>query len=148
MRKWNILLCLCAILMLLTACRSASINEFVGLSSTEFFQQVPKEDCFLYAGYTFFLNEQGDSCVVHFEQAGPIDDAKSYSKDTIDRSARAFSEIVPGMTIYEVVEKVGIPTDSRTSGLDSLAFSVEEGVYTVILDMSVYPATVIEVSVE
>lgn len=126
---------------------AVTAEQLIGLTANEFHELFPEVNCFQYTYYTFFRNEQNDHCVVHFnESTFLIDEAKYYNAKTIDKSDRSFNQLTEGMTIYEVVERVGIPTKSRTSGLSTVMIEGENGWYEFVLNLFVTPATITDIT--
>ena len=83
------------------------------------------ENAFMYERFGFYYDEN-DSCIViercwdHFE---PIN-SKSYHIDEV--TSEDFERIEPGMTVYQVVELVGIPFRSGTSGISTTDFQTAD----------------------
>lgn len=77
---------------------------------------------FDYTGYIFFEYKKQNH-IIHFDpMTSVVIDLHSYPTKKIVEND--FKKINVGMPIYEVVELVGLPCDSKTSGLISMNFRI------------------------
>ena len=94
--------------------------------------KVVDPSCFQYLSYVFY-KQYGDWCV-----ARVADDHKTVVKiKTFKAKEVTVSDMLKiktdcSMDIYEVVEMLGLPIDSRTSGMVSMVFSADCGAETTI----------------
>jgi hypothetical protein len=99
-----------------------------GMSRTDYTTTISDEDRFDCLNFSFYKNLFGDSVVVRFSaDFNTVADVQVYSKLGTNTSVKAFSEIETGMSIYDVVSKVGIPNRSTTSGMISMDFVANDG---------------------
>lgn len=109
----------------------------IGMTFEECHNALPKSESFYYGGYVFYTNAWGDYVVARF--AGPYNnrsvvELKHFYKWTTHPTAKAFSKIEPGMSVFDVVALVGLPFGSDTSGVESLNFmDKNSNVYTIYL---------------
>ena len=112
----------------------------------EFLQVVPKDELFSYLGYLFFIDDQGNPCVAFIDEqpgaTGTITEYQSYNRKNIDISSDSFEKITVGMSIYDVVAQVGLPTDTATFGMATLVFPAESGEYVIYWDLTPSPIAV------
>ncbi len=85
--------------------------------------------------YAFIEEKSDQSIVVEFSS----DMQGVVKKEQYDFSSnyfvQDFDRIVPGMSVYEVVELIGMPIGSSTSGMRSLDFSSNDSsIYRVLWD--------------
>ena len=97
---------------------SAEVREGLKSRNIEYFEYSP---CF------FFEDEEGMNVVVRTSVSADslVKEVKRFKK-TIGNSDD-FGQIKEGMTIFEVVEFVGIPIESTTSGMSSVDFLSSDG---------------------
>lgn len=92
-----------------------------------------EDSVFEYCGYAFFIY-QNNSVVVHYN--GDYTEIKEIrSFDIKNVSSSVFAEIVSGMTVFDVVELVGLPFQSTTFGICSMDFkSADEKIFHIVWD--------------
>ena len=128
-------ICIGLILVLLfSSCSIADkISQInVGMTYDEFSALMQDKSVFYY-GLCAFFEYEGKNVVVGFDG----DDRKVIKKevyaDVGTAPASAFEAILPGMTVYEVVQLVGLPFRSATFGLSTLDFLCDNGdIYRVV----------------
>lgn len=125
----------------------AAYGCYEGMDIQEFRDILEDKSYFAIVGYYFFEDENGNHCVAYSEDYKQVNALQVYPASGIDKSDKAFEAIKEGMTVFEVVEKVGVPTCTHTSGMCSLGISGDSHEYSVYIDQSVYPATVSWVSI-
>ena len=123
---------LAAVLLLLPACSNPGKVEsgkvHVGMSYADFKEAIDGKECFQYVGYAFYETENGMIEAAHFDGAyTEVKEVKSFDKAKTNRSTKSFESIREGMTIWEVIEKVGLPYGTETFGMISLAFKANNG---------------------
>lgn len=105
-----------------------SLGVHTGMSRTDYSATIPDEARFDYLNFSFYKNLFGDPVVVRFNSdADVIADIQVYPKLRTNTSMKAFSELEKGMSIYDVVSKVGVPYRSSTSGVISMDFIANDG---------------------
>ena len=105
-----------------------SLGVHTGMSRMDYLATIPDEARFDYLDFSFYKNLFGDPVVVRFNlDADVIADIQVYPKLRTDTSLKAFSELEKGMSIYDVVSKVGVPYRSSTSGMISMDFIANDG---------------------
>lgn len=124
----RIFICIGLILALLcSACSTADkisqIKE--GMTYEEFSAFVQDVSVFRYGKYAFFEYED-KNIVVEFSDKMKVVRKEVYA-DVGEVPESAFEAIQPGMTVYEVVQLVGLPFRSTTFGLSTLDFLCENG---------------------
>lgn len=142
MRK--ILLCIVIVFALLTACNTNyqySAEDFIGKDRDYLNSLVPEDQRFDYQEYSFFEDSKGNPCVVVYGRR-EISDFYTFPKKKVDTSKATFEKIQKGMTIYEVVELVGIPHRTATSGFSTMVFQGDDGEYVIYFYASKIPCTV------
>lgn len=141
MKRKIILLCVILVLsMLFASCSSCSScngkeNDFpepsdevkVGMKYNDARKTVENKDGFFQlGGYLFYVDENGNNTVIELdENFQEVKSVKAFY--TVKSNKKAFSEITEGMEVCEVVEKVGIPFRSVTSGLRTSDFKATDG---------------------
>ena len=101
----------------------------VGMSQSDYRFIVPEGNRFDYNNYSFTQLDDSSYTMVRFDNKSfdVIDELHTISIDSLDCSHESFAGITKGMTILEVVSKVGIPQASTTFGLESTLFIAEDG---------------------
>ena len=87
---------------------------------------IPEENVFAYYTFCFYRDADGNSIVV--EKCSEHHEAinvQSYPDPHFVKED--FYKLNDGMDIYEIVELVGVPTDSFTSGVFSTNFIMDDG---------------------
>ena len=98
----------------------------VGMSFEDVEATLRDFSTFEYIGYLFYRDTEGQNVVARFDQdMKRIEEIKMFDPVSID--AQAFETLRVGMTIYEVVERIGLPTGSYTFGIASLNFESKDG---------------------
>ena len=151
-----ITICICLILCcsIFVSCTTDNtgrpVKEFIGMSYDEFCEKIPENHRSQYYQFLFFSDSNGNpyaACLGQTEGTyTTVVECYSYSKNKFDTSVASFEQIVPGMTIFEVVEKVGIPMDAGTFGLATLVFQGDDGEYVIVLDAKTNNETVAEIN--
>ena len=96
-------------------------SAYVGMTYDEFVEKHIDISYEQYWQYVFFVNSDGNSAVIKFSGDGKkIEKIASYA--AVSPKAEDFSSLQTDMTIFDVVEKVGLPFRSVTSGLQTLDF--------------------------
>ena len=107
---------------------------------------VTKLDSFFVYGYYVFF-EYDDFNYVYFSRAPSKSPQILYSYEKKEVVDEDFEKIKVGMEVQEVVEIVGLPFDSYTSGVSSLAFKTTSGnIYSIGFYWSHERTGVLEVS--
>ena len=89
-----------------------------------------------YFNYLFCETSDGKNMVAEFGRESQIIE-KIEVFPAVQPESEAFSAIQEGMNLFDVVEKVGIPTDSVTFGLATLNFESADGsVFCITFDYS------------
>ena len=89
-----------------------------------------------YFNYLFCETSDGKNMVAEFGRESQIIE-KIEVFPAVQPESEAFSAIQEGMNLFDVVEKVGIPTDSVTFGLATLNFDSADGsVFCITFDYS------------
>ena len=118
------LACLAVVLSLSYIAVHDTCGITVGMTHAEARELVPK-DAFSYLDYCFYENTLGNSVVVQFSNDHKsVAKINCYPKNIFDNSRLAFSGIKKGMSVQQVVSKVGIPDGSYTSGMITLAYKL------------------------
>ena len=93
-------------------------------------------NCFNYCGYLFF-SYSGKNVVAQTDSDGKML-KKVESYDIVKPDTSDFDGLVEGMTVFEVVRRVGLPKGSYSSGMITLFFETHDGksAYTVYLSNS------------
>ena len=107
-------------------------EELIGKTFDEVSDQVIIGEGLVAYGYAFGTDVFGNPIVLEWdlndESEYIIKNAKIFSAADTDNSPESFQELKIGMTIYEVVEKVGIPVEIPVTGVFYLTFFDSEGV--------------------
>ena len=124
----RIFICIGLILALL--CSACSTTDKIsqikeGMTYEEFSAFVQDVSVFRYGKYAFFEYED-KNIVVEFSDKMKVVRKEVYA-DVGEVPESAFEAIQPGMTVYEVVQLVGLPFRSTTFGLSTLDFLCENG---------------------
>ena len=82
-------------------------------------------DCFACFGYLFCKSEGGKGVLCRMNAADRVAEVTEFSPAGPQKEA--FSEIRPGMTMPDVVTKIGFPIRSATFGLATLDFRSSDG---------------------
>lgn len=141
--------CLAICMLFLCSCTLSedAMGCSVGMSRTKFGEIVPEVVRFDYLEYSFFADDNGNNCVVRFDKSGDgsIAEVRIFPSKSTDVSAESFASIHEGMTLFEVVEKVGLPTGTATFGFASLVFAGDEGDYVIVIEPMNDPVSVVSV---
>ena len=81
-------------------------------------------------GYAFATDDSGNPVVLEWETKNNkkiITNSTIYEISKVDNSPESFDSLEYGMNIYQVVEKVGIPTGIPALGILYLEFTDSEG---------------------
>lgn len=101
---------------------------YLGMKYSDFATAVEEDLRFDIVGYSFYEKKNGDGMLVHFDNdSNSIDEIKYYPRLFLDKSKDRFSEIEPGMSLYEVISLVGVPTKTTTFGMLTMVFSADDG---------------------
>ena len=133
----SILILVCA--LLLCSCGRTAYDEVsVGMTYDEFESFMDGKDVFAYGRYAFWRDENGDEFVVEFSgKEFKVNRMRSFSRQGVKPTSEDFENIIAGMGIFEVVERVGIPFRSVTSGFTTFDFLADDGtVYRINFDAS------------
>jgi len=130
--KKNMLITLILCIGLLCACKPSNANIspatsidppsniYIGMPLGEFKELYPDRDenpdgtCFYYwTQYAFFEDTNGNPVVVHFTYDdylnGEVSSVDAYDKNEINLTDEAFGALSGGMTVQEIVSRVGLP---------------------------------------
>ena len=80
--------------------------------------------------YEFYKNADGKSVVVKLD-SDHKEAVETKCFDSVTPTEETFAKIEKGMSVYEVVELVGLPARSVTFGICSTDFDSEDGVWRV-----------------
>ena len=115
---------LISLFIILVSCNKGAIHQ--GMSSDEFSKSISKLPHFAYLNYCFFTDENDIPTVVTLSKdASTVESVRTFKKTS--PTNEDFKKIVSGMTIYEVVELVGLPYESASFGQISMNFHASEG---------------------
>ena len=96
----------------------------VGQTYNEVISSIEDKQFLTYDRFMFFENKSGMNVVVEFNDSLElVTKIAYYEKGTADNSS--VSRVKVGMTPFEVVELIGLPSWSLTFGLSSLDFEIE-----------------------
>ena len=136
--KQKILLLVVLVALILTGCSKGNESENENVSISPFFEtaqecngehievDIPEEDAFYYDWIYFYKDAEGNSVVVETcSEHHEVMKIQSYPDPYFTKED--FDKLEDGMNVYEVVELVGVPTDSFTSGMSSTVFPIENG---------------------
>ena len=136
MKKKRIILAISVLSILLiavAAClfwyHSANLyaGAYEGMSVQEFHELIPKEQRFDYLHYSFYENEWGDTviatCSADYKTVSKL---HCCSKFTVHPTRSAAESITAGMSMEDVVNRLGTPVGSFTSGMITLAFDLSD----------------------
>ena len=135
-------------LMVLSSCNS---NTAISIAETvktydELVSEYPNMHILDYGGYIFYADKNGDNIV---SKLG--DDYNTFVKTEaypdVEPTKDDFSSIKAGMSVFEVVQKLGLPVGSHTFGLSTLTFEAADGTQFLIVwsaDMTVIEINAIE----
>lgn len=127
-------ICLVLIFVLAFLFISCSQNETPyaeKISYDNYLLNLNDKPVFRYRGYVFFANEN-EFCVAEFKNDYLIKEM-SFNKQDICNDG--YKKIKNGMSVFDVVSLIGLPTNSFTTGLSSLDFeSAEGGKYRIFWD--------------
>ena len=150
-KLWSCFLVMLCIIMIMTGCDSNDpVNEEESnnseaqsetLVNDETFppstpqapssQDPPKEDdgVLEIAHHKFYKNSDGKLVVEHwrYPNAQPAQLVETKYFDPVTPTADDFAKIENGMTVFEVVELVGLPKERVTSGAITMDFECEDG---------------------
>ena len=131
--KFSVFVLVC--LLLLSSC-SKTNEAYVGMSMDEFNSFMEGNDVFLYGPYAFWHDERENYFAAEFSnESFEISRIESFSNRDGKPTKRDFENIIEGMDIFQVVEILGNPLGSTTSGLSTLDFEADDGmVYRIHLD--------------
>ena len=137
MKKKRIILAISVLSILLVAVAACLIwyhssdsysGAYEGMSIQEFHELIPKEQRFDYLYYSFYVNERGDPVVATCStDLKTISKLHCCSKFTIHPTRSAAESITAGMSVEDVVSKLGTPVGSFSSGMITLAFDLADG---------------------
>lgn len=144
---WFACLAICMLFLCSCTLSEDAMGCSVGMSGAEFRETVPDDARFDYLEYSFFNDDKGNNCVVRFDKYGDgsIAELRIFPSKSTDVSAESFASINEGMTLFEVVEKVGLPTGTATFGFASLVFAGDEGDYVIVIEPMNDPVSVVSV---
>jgi len=140
MKRKITILCLILVVAMLSSCSSCSSckdneSDFpkpsdevkVGMKYKDAIETIENKEGFFQLGsYLFYVDENGNNTVVELDgKSIEVKSVKAFYQVKPDK--KAFSEITEGMDVYKVVEKVGIPFRSVTSGLRTSDFKATGG---------------------
>ena len=113
-----------------------NIDRYIGASYKELDYAFLGKDSFQYANFVFIKATDKKNVVAELDSEHKnVVDIRAYR--SVSPSHEDFEEITDGMSVFDVVERVGIPFGSFTSGVDSLSFKASDGsVYMVVWDMN------------
>jgi len=106
---------------------------YVGMSNYEAYNIFSSNSSFVcYGDYSFFENKWGNAVIVRTlynadKETHTVTDIRCYSSLWTNTSPNTFRQIEKGMSIYEVTSLIGLPYDSKTSGLPSFEYYDTEG---------------------
>lgn len=99
----------------------------VGMTHDEVNSLVPDEhNKFSYMNYSFFSDSDDNWIVVQYDSENKnVTQVETFKKREVTDAD--FQKIKEGMTPFEVVENIGLPYGSFTSGMLTLAFKTDDG---------------------
>ena len=124
MKKISVYLSLIFSIFSLSSCNI--LNYQVGDNIGELYRDYHnKESFFSCYGYMFFEHKNKNIVVFADKLDGLIEEIKIYDIPHVED--KDFEKIDEGMSVFDVVEIVGIPYDSVTSGIISMVFKTSKG---------------------
>ncbi len=111
-----------------------NIDSYIGASYKELNYAFLGKESFQYANFVFIKATDKKNVVAELdsEHKNAVD---IHAYRSVSPSHEAFEEITVGMSVFDVVERVGIPFGSFTHGISSLDFKASDGsVYRIIWD--------------
>ncbi|MCH5171683.1 MAG: hypothetical protein J1F31_02475 [Erysipelotrichales bacterium] len=125
MKKISVYLSLIFSIFSLSSCNI--LNYQVGDNIGELYRDFHnKESFFSYCGYMFFEHKSKNIVAFANKLDGLIEEIKIYDIPHVED--KDFEKIDEGMSVFDVVEIVGIPCDSgATSGIMSMIFKTSKG---------------------
>lgn len=124
------------LLVILTVCillipKPLDASTLVGKTVEDISRDLTLSNSLFAYGYGFGTDRYGNPVVLEFETdengQNRVVKAVVFSRKSIDASAEGLAALEPGMSIYQVVEKVGIPTDIPATGLFLMEFTDSSG---------------------
>ena len=131
---------LLGITFLFTSCSARisieDIDKYKGASYEELSELFFGNEHFEHGEFVFIKDRRGTNVVAELKiGSNEVVDIRAYPP--VSPSHEDFEKITDGMSVFDVVERVGIPFGSFTSGVDSLSFKASDGsVYMVVWDMN------------
>ena len=99
---------------------------YIGMSYSDFLSATEENDTLVCLGcYAYLLDESTDVIVKFDNECLNVECIEKYTHKAV--SSEEFSKISNGMTIYEVVETIGLPYGSFTFGMLTLNFASSDG---------------------
>ena len=110
----------------------------IGMTHDEFYSFMEGKDVFSYGNYAFWSDENGNDFVAEFSSKElKIIRIEHFSRQDKKPTSDDFKKITAEMDMFNVVEIVGNPFRTVTSGLATLDFlSNDETVYRIDFDAS------------
>lgn len=115
-------------LIVLSSCNSNTDNGSAEALNTydKLVSEYPNMHIQQYRGYVFYVDENGNNVVAELG-----DDYNTFVKTekspNVEPTIDDFSLIKAGMSVFEVVQKVGLPIGSHSFGLSTLIFEATDG---------------------
>lgn len=122
-----ILFLFCSIGMLSSCVSSNGDNNIaIGMTYDEVLSLQSDMKYLIHRNYMFYVDSDGKNIVVEFGNETYLVE-KIEDFQTVAAEQDSFSSITEGMTVFDVVEKVGLPLRCTTSGLSTLDFQSMDG---------------------
>ena len=145
MKKIFIIILLVCIILILSSCVSSK-QIAVGMSYEEFLSTKKDMNFLEYRNYVFYVGSYEKNIVVEFgRESNLVEKIEAFPK--VRATEEDFYSIKAGMTVFDVVEKVGIPSNSVSFGLSTLDFECIDGLkFRVLWDQNMKVIEVIKVN--
>ena len=135
MKRLVAIILMLTMIMLLPACgtnagkvQAGKVSK--GMSAAAFKDVIEGKVCFRYIDLAFYETTGGKFEVARFNaEYTAVEEVRSFSKLATSRTAKSLESLKKGMTIWEVVEKVGLPDGSGSSGMITLEYIAKNGDY-------------------
>ena len=123
-------------IVLFNACTNTSSSEAskpdkicVGITSEDFFRLAPPlNEMVCSAGFCFYFDELENPTLVHIDSGTwLVDRIEVYEKNQSKPTATDFQALENGMTLYEVVELLGVPIGTALYGMIGFTFEADTG---------------------
>lgn len=98
----------------------------IGMTRSDFKMLTEGTEVFNYIMYSFFQDQEGQDVTILWGNNGTTI-AKINRVPHVVATVEGFRSLEAGMDVFEVVNRIGLPFDSFTSGMITMAFQFENG---------------------